>query len=480
MVRLIFVFTLIVINCYAQSEREAIRFRDDIEAWLAKDPKTALNAILPLAESPEADVVTLFNTGYLYYDTGNFSKALTFLQNALKKEESYPYTYLFLARIYQQSGNTLGALIQLKRGLKYDPDNYDLLMEMGKAYRLLGENELAEQSFSQMMEKYPNKIAPRVALSELYRVQNRLDEAKKVLEDNNSLYPESTLLIAKSQVYRALGDHEKAANYLIKLCQDYPNASWISAFRDTLQNVYNISEVKQSIRYAPYKYSIKPNESLDYSVKYGFITLGWLKIRTKEALNLKGRTIYPIIFYIDSNPSFDFLISLHHVYESYIDAQTMNSIQTRLYTKDDNVYNTRTYYFDYDRSIFQAQIVYHDGRFDTVEKDLPLRAQDGTSMLYFARGIVSNKNGGSTTVVIDEEYKYGHITYLNEIEEIDIGDKEVESIKIFARAEFEGIAGMNGDAWGWFSHDGNYVPLMGKIKIILGSITLKVDDFNTD
>ena len=83
------------------------------------------------------------------------------------------------------------------------------------------------------------------------------------------------------------------------------------------------------------------------------------------------------------------------------------------------------------------------------------------------------------TVVIDEEYKFGHITYLKEKEEVDIGEDEIEAIKIFARAEFEGIAGMNGDAWGWFS-PGDYVPLMGKIRILLGSITIKMDDSNNE
>jgi tetratricopeptide (TPR) repeat protein len=478
--RLVLILITTLITCFAQSEQEAIRFADDKEAWLASDLETALNAILPLTESPDADRVTLFNAGYLYYLTRDYSKALSFLQRALKKDESYPYSYLFQARIYQQSGNTLGALTQLKRGLNYDSENYDLLIELGKAYRLLGENDLAEQTFTQLLEKYPDKVSPRVALSEIYRAQNRLSEAKNVLEENNALYPESTLLIEKSQLYRAMGDHEQAANYLIKLCQDYPNASWISAFRDTLQHVYNISDVKQSIKYTPYKYSIKPGESLDYIVKYGFVTLGWLKIRMEDALNLNGRTVYPIVFYIDSNPSFDFLISLHHVYESYIEAESMNSIRTRLHTKEDPIYMVRTYYFDYDNSIFQAQIIYHDGRFSMVQKDLPLRAQDGTSMLYFARGIVSNNSGGSTTVVIDEEYKYGHINFLDETEEVDVGDDEVQATKIFARAEFEGIAGMNGDAWGWFSLDGDYVPLMGKIKILLGSIVIKVDDDNTD
>ena len=86
---------------------------------------------------------------------------------------------------------------------------------------------------------------------------------------------------------------------------------------------------------------------------------------------------------------------------------------------------------------------------------------------------------GVTAVVIDEEYKYGRIKYLNETEPIMVDGKEIQSQKIFARAEFEGIAGMNGDAWGWFAPDQQAMPLKGNIEIIVGSISLEVDEEKT-
>jgi tetratricopeptide (TPR) repeat protein len=479
-VKITLAYILLIISCFAESEQELPRFSSDREAWLENDVAAALASILPQAKSPDASVVTLYNTGYLFFLQGDNSKSFSFLQQALQKDLAYPYSYLILSRIYKQSGNALGAITQLKRGLKYHPDNYRLLIDLGEAYQLLGDLDQAEQTYLHIVDKYEEKIEPRIALSSIYRSQNRLQEAKEILDNNDSLYPECTLLIEKAHVYRALGNHKDASNVLIQMCQDYPNSQWIQAYRDTLRNVYNISEVAQAVTYAPYKYKLKPGESLEYKVKYGFITLGWLKIHMKEAVIINGKTVYPIIFYIDSNPSFDFMISLHHIYESYIEAESLNAIRTRLYTEGDEIYLARVYNFDYDQSRFQALIIYSDGRFAKVEKDLPSMAQDGTSMLYFARGIVSNNSGGSTTVVIDEEYKFGHITFLNEREEIDVRDEEVQATKIFARAEFKGIAGMNGDAWGWFSVDGEFVPLKGKVKILLGSITVSVDDEEKD
>jgi hypothetical protein len=121
-----------------------------------------------------------------------------------------------------------------------------------------------------------------------------------------------------------------------------------------------------------------------------------------------------------------------------------------------------------------------NGRIFYIVKDLPRKVQDSTSMLYFARGLVSDKKNGKTVVVIDEEYKYGTITYLNETEPYSIQGEEVQSVKIFARAEFEGIAGMNGDAWGWFAPDDQALPLKGDISIIVGSISIEMDEEKTE
>jgi hypothetical protein len=170
------------------------------------------------------------------------------------------------------------------------------------------------------------------------------------------------------------------------------------------------------------------------------------------------------------------IIELHQMYESYIDAETFNAIRTRVYTPGDEYYLAKSYRFRYDQNQLESYIIKADGRFERIVKLLPSKAQDGVSMLYFARGLVSNKETGKTTVVIDEEFKYAYINYLNESEEIEINDEDVNSQKIFARADFKGVAGMNGDAWGWFSEGPNYLPLEGKVSIIVGSITVTLDD----
>jgi tetratricopeptide (TPR) repeat protein len=475
-----FLFVFLTLAVSQDNQFEVVRFSPEKESWLNRNIDETFKLILSQAESTDVGAVTFYNLGYLSYLRGKNSRALNFFQKAVDKDSSYPYPYLITAQIYEESGNLLGALSQIRRGLAKDNENYDLLLEEGSIYYLLGEIDEAEEIFLQLIDSSEDKTDPRIALSRIYRNRGEFDKALMILGDEKEIYPESELLLEKAHIHREAGRENVARDILIRLYQEYPYASKIQAYRDTLQMKYGVESVNPNPVPRKFRYKIQPEESLDYTVKYGFITLGWLNVRMLPAEIINGRKVYPIRFFVNSNPAFGFLISLHHIYESYIDAETMNATQTRLYTPGSDEYLARIYYFDYEYSRFVAHIIYSDGRFHRIEKLLPQMAQDGTSVLYFARGLVSNKMNGTTTVVIDEQYKYALITYLNEREEIDIGDHDINTIKVFAHLVFEGIAGMNGDAWGWFSPDEQFVPLMGKFKIIVGSISVKMDSSNSN
>jgi hypothetical protein len=305
------------------------------------------------------------------------------------------------------------------------------------------------------------------------------EEAKKLLEGNDGVYAEALILQEKAKLYRAMGNESESKKLLTQLILDYPNSQAWSHIRDTLRIRYNLTELPDPEPLPTYTYKIDPAEELHYKVSYGPMTLGWLKVKILEPEIIGNKSVYPVIFFVDTNPSYGFILSLHHIYESYIDPETLNSYKTRLYTPGSERSLVKTYYYDYDNNLFEAYGMKEDGRIFYIKKDLPRKVQDSTSMLYFARGLVSDKLDGMTVVVIDEQYKYGYITFLDETESYSFEGKEVQSLKIFARAEFEGIAGMNGDAWGWFAPDDQALPLKGNISIIVGSISVEVDEEKT-
>jgi tetratricopeptide (TPR) repeat protein len=447
------------VQTWAQPELHLKRFEPENEAWLARDFDTAFEII----KAKPVNTVNLYNLGYLYWQKNDVKKALDYFSQAISEDSSYIYSYISLAELYLQRNEKASAKFVLLKGVQIDRENYQLLLLLAKVYLILKQDYDAEKILKVLIERHEKELEPRVYLSQIYRRQKKYQPALALFELEDSQYPDALFLQEKALVLEAMGDTSTAKSIRAELCKTYPNAPELGCTGD--------SDAKFQPNH-DFKYKIDLDEQLDYKVKYGFITLGWVNVRVMEKKTINGREVFHIVFFVNSNTAFSFLISLHHIYESYIDAQTLAPVQSRLFTPNEKYYKLRAYYYDYTHNQLDAVLVGLDGRFSRVQKPMPRMAHDGMSLLYYARGLVSNQASDIMTVIIDEEYRWTSITYLNEQEEIESLDQDINAFKIFAKANFDGIAGMNGDAWGWFSPDDKAIPLEGKIKIILGSITL--------
>ena len=463
----------------AQSNQKVVRFNEETEAWLNGDRQKALDLLLKKEISGEPDITARYNIGYLYYLAGDFNNALAYFKTVLDEDDSYIYAYLQTARIHKKIGLIQAAYADLEKGLEEDDENVELLLEMADITHQMKLMDKTEGLYLKVLDISDDNVYAIAGLAEIYRVKGKIEEARNLLEGNPGLYPEAVILQEKARLYRDQGKNEESKNFLMQILLDYPNSQTWAQIRDTLRILYQVENFPAPVPFATYTYKIDPIEELDYKVTYGPLTLGWLKVRIKKPEIIRGKKVYPIIFFVDSNPSYGFLISLHHIYESYIDPETLNAVKSRLYTPGSDTYLVRVYNYHYNTNIFETYAMTDNGRFQYLVKDLPRKVQDSTSMLYYARGLVSDRLSGVTTVVIDEEYKFGTITYLNETEPIDVNGKEIQALKIFARADFKGVAGMTGDTWGWFSRDQQAVPLKGNVGIILGSISLEIDEEKT-
>jgi tetratricopeptide (TPR) repeat protein len=476
----IFLLFFVSESVFAQSNQKVVRFEKETEIWLDGNKTKTLELLLAKERSGNSDVTTLYNIGYVYLLQGDLNKALSYFIRVIKREDDYAYAYLQMARIRKEVGLIHAAYADLERGLEEEEDNLDLILEMAKTSNELNQTQQSEEMYKRALDIADDNVSAIVGLAAIFRLQGKYDQARVLLEGNAGIYAEALILQEKAKLYRAIGKDSESKKFLTQIILDYPNSQTWSHIRDTLKIRYNMEKFPDPDPLPSYTYVIDPNEELHYKVSYGPMTLGWLKVRILEQETINNKNVYPIIFFVDTNPSYGFVLSLHHIYESYIDPVTLNSFKTRLYTPDSEGSLVKTYYYDYDNNMFEAYIMNEDGRINYIVKDLPRKVQDSTSMLYFARGLVSDKLDGNTVVVIDEEYKYGHITFLNETEPYSIEGREVQSLKIFARAEFEGIAGMNGDAWGWFTPDNQAKPLKGNISIIIGSISMELDEEKTE
>ncbi|TAK61615.1 MAG: DUF3108 domain-containing protein [Bacteroidetes bacterium] len=221
-------------------------------------------------------------------------------------------------------------------------------------------------------------------------------------------------------------------------------------------------------------------EELTYNVRYAFIDIGQVRIKIAEKVIENGKAIYKAIAYIDSYRGVPF-VDLHTIYETKI-ASPICSEWFRARTKDDSKWWHITYTLDYLKREMEVQ----KGEFgassvEKVEKlTLDTIYQDGLSLFYYARANVKQRKNSSVPTIIQEQKVSTHLNFLNErtTEEIDAVDYPIDVIHFDGRADFVGIFGLTGDFEGWFSNDEARVPILAKMKVLIGNVTIELMKWN--
>jgi Protein of unknown function (DUF3108) len=212
-----------------------------------------------------------------------------------------------------------------------------------------------------------------------------------------------------------------------------------------------------------------------YNVRYGFIDLGQVRINTIDKVRTATFVGYDGKARIDSYQGVPF-VDLHATFESLMDS----SIFSRRFlgkSKEDDSWEFSRYIFDYPRRM----VILETGKKDTVvehrdtlEVDEPYN--DGLSLFFFAREHL--KSGITMTIpTLVKEKKVS--TYINFSDqrtsvEIDGVDHPIDVIHFEGTAGFVGIFGLTGDFEGWFSNDDARVPILAKMKVIIGSVTIEL------
>ena len=234
----------------------------------------------------------------------------------------------------------------------------------------------------------------------------------------------------------------------------------------------------QSIR-VPRSNVLVNGEELVYNVRYSFIDLGQIKINTLDNVQTPTYLAYNTKAQIQSYPGIPF-VDLHAIYESVIDTG-MFSRHFVGKSREDNVWDFSIYDFEYENN----RVLIEMGDRDTVVKEndtlsINTLYQDGLSLFFYARDqLFSHENMNIPTLVkeqkantfIDSKKKRSTV-------ETDFVDYPVDVIRFEGRAEFVGIFGMTGDFEGWFSNDEARIPILAKLKVIIGSVTLELMQWN--
>lgn len=226
---------------------------------------------------------------------------------------------------------------------------------------------------------------------------------------------------------------------------------------------------------------LQPDEETIYEASYLFFKIGVAKFHLVEKTVYDGIPAYKIIAHIDSYSGIPF-VNYHAVYETYADAKTLMCLFTFNRQKGGNDWIHTSYNFNFrDKEIEWKQS--RDGK--VIKEDvLPLDRNytDGLSFYYFVREACLKAGGRKTRLTVpiisDTVLSTVDMTINEEREPCKVTalDFPIDSYRMSGHINFIGTFGVTGDFTGWISADSSEVPLRGDLKVVLGSIVVKLKD----
>lgn len=233
---------------------------------------------------------------------------------------------------------------------------------------------------------------------------------------------------------------------------------------------------------APYKYlffsdkKLQVGEELTYVVKYSVMKLGEVRIKIKDKKTINGKTFYITYAYIDSYSGIPF-VDLHQIYESYLDENIYSDYFKALIQNDDYTAYTE-YNFDHKKNIIRVK----KGKVNPQEvwtdstTSMDKKYQDGLTIFYHARLNTGQNKREKIPCFVTEKKVYTQINYYKEVEGISIDalDYDIACVKLDGDTDFISVFGLTGHFEGWFTDDEAAIPVIAKMKVIIGNITLEL------
>ena len=263
----------------------------------------------------------------------------------------------------------------------------------------------------------------------------------------------------------------------------------IPALLITLRAVYAISmfdHVKQEMQASGWLSTgddslMQVKEDLTYEASYLLFKIGTVRFQVLNKKVYDSIPAYRSRAYIDSYSGIPF-VNLHAVYESLTDARTFMCLFSSNSEKQGDSWVYTSYRFNPgSRSVNWEKS--KDGKIITAASfPLDRPHTDGVSFFYylreFSRDAEDRRTYVSIPMVVDTICSTVDLTINEKREPCDVAafDFPVDSYHMSGHINFKGLFGVTGDFVGWMSSDTAEIPLRADVKVIIGSVVVKLKD----
>lgn len=218
-------------------------------------------------------------------------------------------------------------------------------------------------------------------------------------------------------------------------------------------------------------------EELEYNVSYTIFDLGKVRFTVMDTISKSNKTVYVVKAFVDSYDGVPF-VDLHQVFYS----QMTSDPYSMLFNISNTANPKETPYTQYTFDYTNQKVSYEMGKKpqNSISKkgteSVAAVQQDGLSLFYYARAHCHQLKKESIPIFVNEKSYFTQFNFMNKIEsqEIDAVTYPIETIEFDGTADFTGIFGLTGYFKGYFSNDNAAIPIVAKMKVILGSIHIEL------
>ncbi len=227
---------------------------------------------------------------------------------------------------------------------------------------------------------------------------------------------------------------------------------------------------------------VQPGEELQYKVKYGFVRLGTVVVKTEQDPYSHDPNMVRVTFTMDTDPKIPFL-NVHEYSESTMNRWRLTS--ERFYGEHAKKGHKIRVRFQYDEP---HKLVWWDRtdlatgatlNHDTIHNMQPFL--EGPSLFTYGRAMSGSHDVVTMPILVDGAVGSAKLDYTKGRAYVDVDafDEHVRTRKYQGETNTAvSTAAMTGPFTVWVSDDDAAVPVRLEMKIVVGSITMELEKWN--
>jgi len=215
-------------------------------------------------------------------------------------------------------------------------------------------------------------------------------------------------------------------------------------------------------------------ENLVFKVTWGVFEVGEATLEVKELVEFNGRPAYHVVSRANSNPWCDAFYKVRDVNESWIDAETLDSLGYSKKLREGHFFRDEWVLYDQQRHTFLSKRVGRDGNFSYAAGTTTAHVQDILSAMYFVRSHALTP-GKDVVLDVNTRENWPLIVHVAKSERVRVPAGRFQADLVEPALRHEGLFIQKGRKLQiWLADDAKKTPIMMKVEVFFGHISARL------